>query len=361
VISVAVALCLAAFEDVSRQSAVTLVDEDIRQSVEEALDDAGQNWMELAYALQNADSAERKYVAQMILDMPHIDRLEMTGDILLEHARLARLRRAEDIPDSIFYPYVMVYRISYEPVEAWRSYLLDYFSSATGVAAPTQDKVEAIVSRILGDFEITSWEFFGPMKGPLATLRSRAGTERELAVLVVASLRSFSIPARIARIGPVHNYPDGITWIEYYSSGDWLPIFLVGRGVYDDSYLRTEGISVPAVYTTSAFDRALVTDRYSPCGAIRICVERGAEPVADFESFSVSVLVDGELRPLDELAFGGETSTGEDGCTTLEIGEGSYIVQAGDRVENGDVLVFVRSVDVRAGETVGVEFDLSKK
>ena len=175
---------------------------------------------------------------------------------------------------------------------------------------------------------------------------------------MVAALRSFAIPARIARIAPVSGFPEGMTWVEYYDSGDWHPAFLDADGLDDDSYLQTKRVPVPAVYTTSAFERALVTDRYTSCGEIELCIARDGTPVAGFESFSVNVLVDGKLRPLDELAFGGETSTGDDGCVSLEVGEGSYIVQAGDRVKSGDVLVFLEPVEVAAGDTVRVDFNL---
>ena len=64
------------------------------------------------------------------------------------------------------------------------------------------------------------------------------------------------------------------------------------------------------------------------------------------------------IASMDELAFGGQTSTGEGGCISLEVGEGSYIVQVGDRIKSGDVLVLVEPVEVTAGKTAHLSFNL---
>ena len=101
-----------------------LGDHEYAQGVIDALQDAGTNWGELWNAVKLTEGLTWSYCCWLIINMPHLDRLEMTKDILLEHVRYSHATRSDlpyTAPQELFREYILTYRIGDEPVRPWRS------------------------------------------------------------------------------------------------------------------------------------------------------------------------------------------------------------------------------------------------
>jgi len=346
----ATALCEAEDRDV-----LARVPDDLREEVSSALNDAGRNAPELEEAIGSVEGEERGHVLWLLTRMPHLDRLEMTGEILVEHVRLATARRG-GLPDSLFRPYVLTYRVGREPVEAWRSALARRWDAADGDVLST---VRSINRDVASSVSERDREFFGPTQPPLFTLSAGTGTESEIAVLTTAALRAAGIPARRARVPALGAGKGGASWIEFHDGHEWTPLYpLHPEALGDAGWIeRDHATNVTVVEASAGFETVLVTERYSDTGTLDVAFVSDGRPAGGFGHFSISVLNDGAIVPLDAL----EAAANDSGRFRAELGDGRYIVAAGVRDEDGDPLVRMLNVTLEAGESRGLAFDVTPR
>ena len=104
---------------------LTLVPQEYRSVVADALTMAGKNTREFKMALQNATRQERKGVAFLIANMPRRDLRSLKSGFLLDQVRLAYQVRKDvpwgaQIPEDIFLNDVLPYANFNEPRDNWR-------------------------------------------------------------------------------------------------------------------------------------------------------------------------------------------------------------------------------------------------
>jgi hypothetical protein len=286
----------------------------------DALKDAGQNWPELARAL---DAVPARYpdpqesavalgdLAWLLVNAPHLDRLELTGNIL--HNNLALALNAADKygydPSSDFFRrYVLNYRIDDEPVTDWRQAL-------HGDLGPTYQPgggLELLLLKrqaadALRGFQVRERGFFGPEADPVSLARARAGTKTEEALLLAADLRASGYATRF-----VSDDASGTSWVEVYS-GDphtydaaaWTPVYPQAPDKSGDpsaaAALCGGGLSV--VTAGDAFGHEQVTARYSATGAVDLVFTRGGIAQKGFEGYAITCWHDGTYVPLDDLEY----------------------------------------------------------
>jgi hypothetical protein len=348
------------FDAGSSPDVLLLASEDEREAFASSLEDAGRNWTELADAIGGLDGQEREAAVWLVNGMPHLDRLEMSAATLAAHVTYAFRAASEmpyPVPEDMFRPYILTYRIEEEPVESWRPEFFALF----GQIAERESTVEATAMAV--NFELADRigerdrEFFGPRQSPFQTLRSGRGTKTEIAILACAAMKAIGIPSRQAGVRALGSEPGGASWIEVYDGEAWLPFYPLEPDAFGDrSHVEREHSgNVTAVSTSSAFERVLVTADYTETGTLDLWFVENGEPAAAFEHFAVSVLNRGALVPLDEL----DAIADEDGRFLAELGEGSYVVQAGMRDALGNPYVMMREAAVAPGETTLVAFDVT--
>jgi hypothetical protein len=322
-----------------------------RDALASALDDAGANAPELVAALEALEGERREAALQLIEGMPHLDRLEMKAATLVEHVELA-FEAGAGQPDSLFEPYVLTYRIDQEPVEAWRGPLHKRWSGDT-----PESVARAINAGIAAGIVERDRGFFGPVQPPLFTLSAGSGTETEIAVLATAALRAAGIPARRVRVPAMGEQEGSFSWIEFHDGASWRPMYPLEPGAFGDEGRVERGAqrNVTIVEASSGFGTALVTGRYTPTAVLDLLFLSNGEPAGGFEHFSVSVLNDGALVPLDAL----EAVTDERGRFAATLGDGRYIVAAGVRDAEGDPLVKMLEVDLEPDERREIVLDVS--
>jgi len=340
--------------------ALELAADDARTEFAASLEDAGRNWTELAAAVSSLEGEEREAAVWLINGMPHLDRLEMTSRTLVEHVSFAHRSRDEmpyPVPEEMFRPYILTYRIEEEPVEPWRRELFELFAPIAEREGTVKSTARAINAELAGMVEEREREFFGPRQSPILTLRSGRGTEAEISILACAAMKAVGIPSRQTRIRAFGEEDGGTSWIEVFDGEVWLPLYpLEPEAFGDPAHLeRDHAGNVTAVASRSAFEHVLVTESYTETGTVAISFVSAGEPAGGFEHFAVSVWNEGALVPLDEL----EAVADDEGRFSAVVGEGTYVVQAGVRDGRGNPFVMMRETVIAAGETTFVAFDVT--
>jgi hypothetical protein len=356
------AVCASAqpFASPQDSSLLALAPDSLRPAFDSALVDAGQNWQELAFAVATEQPSRRAELVWLINSMPHLDRLEMTRNVLLEHVEYAHLAMAAfkyRAPDSLFRNYILTYRISDEPVTAWRKLLYDRFAPMVRRTKSPADAARIVNRWVAENIHSMKRGFFGPMKSPELVLSSGSGTSEEIAVLAAAILKSVGVPSRRVIVPWLGGQDYDASWLEVWSDGKWLPCYpLEPAALGDFNWLEREHPdNVTIAVATSAFDQKLVTPNYTAGGQVHVTLTASGIPLPEFGNFAFSVFNAGAWRPLDEL----NTFTDSSGTFDCFLGNGHYLLVAGQRDPRGDPYVVTREFEVEPNQALEMILDLT--
>lgn len=348
------------FDAAADADVVALAPEPDREALAASLEDAGRNWVELSAAIGSLEGEERADCVWLVNGMPHLDRIEMKRDDLIEHVRYAHRARREmpyRMPDDMFRAYILTYRIEEEPLTPWRRELLERFGPVAQeerTAAATAGRINAVLA---GAIEESETDFFGPRKTPTLTLTSGNGSEADISILACAAMKAVGIPSRQASVPALGGEDGDRNWIEVFDGERWLPMYPLEPESFGDfgHVEATHEHNVTVVATRAAFEQTLVTERYTETAVINVTLTQDGAPAAGYDAFSIAVLNRGGLAALDAL----ETAADSSGRFSATVGEGTYVVSAGSRDPAGNPFVMMEEVVLDAGDTVAVAFDVS--
>lgn len=289
-------------------------------------------------ALSIQDPERLRCVEYLFTTIPRLDRLEMTWEALMDHvlgALDSRDNLCPDLPDSIFMPFLLDYRMSEEPVTAYRTPLSVYWTRELGTTGGLPETAEALREAV-SEMSVNPREFLGGVAEPLDVLEARAGTPTELRVLFGSSLRALGIPVRpvLAWFQGEHGREAG--WLEAWFEGSWHPMPLASDSIPSDF----AGLSMAYVG-----NRNTVED-YVPCGTV---VFSPLDSAAGDYGVWLSVEAPGRLIPLDWLEI-----EPADSCR-VELGAGRYLLQITKRLENGTVRLWTRWLYLDPGSEATVD------
>lgn len=333
------------------------------QEIIDALVDAGGNWRSLYESIEYYDGEKKEDCFFLIKIMPHLDKLEMTRETMIEHIDYAWAAKTDfpyTIPDEMFREYILVYRLGQEPVTPYRALIRERFEYLVGETP--SDTARAVNKWISGNIKTQPRGFFGPRPSPVNVLNSGAGTEEDIANLTSAILKTLGVPSRRARVEHFGQQAGGASWVEIYDYV-WMPLYPDSPDDFGD-FNRWEGEyphNITVVSAQSAFHSSQITPSYTGTGVIELNFYRRGQVLPDFEHFGISVYNDGAWEPLDDLGFNLEESrmtTGDDDIFEAVLGDGKYLVQCGVRNYKGDPWVQTRMVDLGANERIQLEFQL---
>jgi hypothetical protein len=343
------------------------VPEPYRNEVAEALRTAGDNGPTILGAITEAPEEDREALAFLVANLPPVDLATVDGAFLLETVRLAReARRAfpwgPGVPDDVYLRYVLPPRVSQEPLERWRGYLLEQL-------APRLDGIGSMEEAAL---EVNRWcgehVGFKPTQrrdqGVFETLASGYGRCEEMMIVHISALRSVAIPARQ-------------TWTPYWATGDnnhaWTEVWVDGEWHYagacepsdrlDDAWFN-DSVKGAALVCSSVFgppadgeDVYREEERYSIVNSVGHYLEPGTL-VASVEArgrparsvpVTISVWNFGALRAI------ARRETDADGAIDIRLGDGTYFVCAGGPSGHDWSLA-----EVEAGSEARVSLDLDR-
>lgn len=339
------------------------VDSDCVAPLAEALSDAGDNAGELIGALEHLSGNLLDDAAFLIIQMPHLDRLEMKSDVLLHHVLYADSSRRAfpwEVPDSLYRGFILSYRLGDEPITDWRAGFWEKMKPRALRAGSVRECAQKVNRWAAEHLIIEEKEFFGPQQSPDQTLATLHGTKAEIAALITALLKTVGIPCRQVTVSALLGQPGDAQWSEIFcaSCGKWLPLYPNHPERFGDySFWEPESLrsNVSYAYALSAFEMLDVTSLYTQTGWLSLRFTRSGEPAATFDGFSINVFQGGRFQPLDELGTAADSA----GNYTCRLGEGRYWVVAGIRDASGSPFVQIRPVAVSPGDTVRLDWDLT--
>ncbi|MBN1435175.1 transglutaminase domain-containing protein [Candidatus Fermentibacterales bacterium] len=291
-----------------------------------------------AEVLELEDPYLLEAVETLFTQIARLDRLEMTEEVLMDHVLGAQHSRGlfyTDLPDSIFLPYLLHYRLDEEPVSAYRTRLSVFWQSRLPAGATLEETCRAVWAWMRENLELYEPEFMGGVAAPGDVIGAGGGTEREWRVLLGASLKALGIAAR-----PVQGCfggPDGglYRWLEVWDGGSWEP-FVTELDSLPGAF---EGLAMAICFT----DEVDLTGEYVPTGTL--VIEGLPDTLPGDWSLGIAVPRSGALEPLD-WSLSDPLAT-----DSAELGVGEYLVQLGLRKQSGAVLLWVGRVELSAGRT----------
>lgn len=269
------------------------------------LKDAGANWPQLVKALEILPEAHYPTMLEFLKRTSHLDRVELTTGMILDHVTFAEKYRAPGTSDETYYDHVLKPVIYLEHIDVWRSALSDHFGDYIGETR--EATVLAINEWIAGNIQrIESKDRLAPFMNPGQVLRSGWATDTEAAILAVGALRSLGIPARKTPHRAMAEYLLDENWVSFDPLSP------------KDSDENKEGEVVA--------DEPEQADAY-----MRLKLTKDGKPATDFKGFAVSDFRGGAWYPLRNVA-----SSVEGDEIVLTVPSGEYLITAGVRNANGD-------------------------
>lgn len=357
-----------------------------RDALLAALTDAGTNWTELAQALDSCPPPEsdvdrfgavgRTYrnMAWLIQTAPHLDRLELTAEILksnMKHAVWAAEYMGYPTDSDFFKRYVLNYRLDDEPVTAWREELVKRYIKYEADTPGDPKEIAALAIAASAGFKIIERGYFGNLADPVSIDNARAGSERELTLLTAAVLRAMGWGVRFTREGR-----SGKSWVEVYTgpsdtydAGAWTPVYPTApeqTGYY--TYARDLcGGEIGVITAGDAFAVEQVTPRYTDVCALMPRIMRNGAEDKEYKHWSIEAWYDGRYVPLDDIAAADDAANPvvglpaehSAGAGMYYVGApGTYLLTAGVRYPGGYVHLVTQQVDVQPGTPVAVELNI---
>ncbi|MBI5359809.1 MAG: tetratricopeptide repeat protein [Planctomycetes bacterium] len=294
---------------------------ELKQKAVDALKDSGGNWRELADAVKYSGADLRDDMLWLITVMRHLDRLEMTKDILIEHVSCAHQARAlakYAISDDVFRNFIVNYALpdAQEPyihVSSWRKSIFDIGRPLIkDTFTDTAKEVNKWVSENLKQYDSMSGRF-AQMPDPLTIYNCGGGDAEDIAIFTTALLRTICVPAKIKA-----------SWVEFYDGANWVPLYPLD----------------PASLGNTQKDEAAKKEYETPGGIKVVLMQNGQNVQPSQSNLSIAEYQDG---------FWAETREYSPGQEWVSLKPGRYLVMAGTRNGNGDAYVFTKQVFVRSG------------
>jgi hypothetical protein len=293
-------------------------------------------WSEM---LGTLEGVELECLEYLFTTIPRLDRLEMTDEMLMDHLMGALEYRDalyDSIPDDVFLPCLLGYRISEEPVTAYRTPLAVYWEARLDSTVYDPDSIARFVASELSSMAVRKPDFMGGIAAPLDVAASGGGTPVELRVLLGSSLRSLGIPVR-----PVMGWFQGphgreAGWLQYWDGAGWASLPLASDSIPAD----LAGLSM------AIGGEEDITSTLVPSGTLRILPadSTGLEVIT-----GILIEAPGWLIALDWLEMDPYSQT------DLTLGEGSYLAQIAERLPNGTVRLWTERVAISAGDITVVD------
>lgn len=154
-------------------------------------------------------SSDREKREKLLRTLSEKDLRDVTEDLLLSHLHFTTPQ--DDLPDEIYFPYVLSPRIAIEPLTPWREELQRLMTEEE--KAKWRKDPLALWSDLFARHDRIPLRFYRNLvHTPAAAFRSNQCTRRSIDLLFVAILRTLGVPARLSA-------QDGVP--EYYLSGIW--------------------------------------------------------------------------------------------------------------------------------------------
>jgi hypothetical protein len=315
---------------------------------------------ELLDSLQQCGEEERLILEFFYSTMPAADIGDYDFSLYKSFADfglslLRDIQWCKEIPEDIFFNYVLHYRINNEKLEDCRP----YFYEALRERIQGKGMKEAALEVNIWCAEHVAYQATDQRTAsPLAVLKSSYGRCGEESTLTVTAMRSVGIPARQVYTPRWAHCDDNHAWVEVWCHGEWYylgacePQPVLNRGWFNNASARAMLVDAKAFLPVAGEEnmgqkgQTLIlnqTARYADARKFTVCLREPAPVVGALVHFEM--LNGSELFPLASVV------TDEEGCAGLTLGFGSIHVHA---VKEGRFVEAV--VDTGAQDSLWLDF-----
>ncbi len=201
--------------------AVNLLPETYRPAAVRQLAIAEDNQPQLIEAIRRLKPEHRAAIGFLIEHMPEHDLKALTADFLVENVELAYQARAEvswgkDLPDELFFEYVLPYANVNERRDNWRRQFYEQF---IGVAKECKTPGEAMVR-----LNAEAFKFYGvsyhptkrpkPDQSPFETIEAKYASCTGLSIMLIDICRAVCVPARFVGTPSWTQTRGNHSWVE---------------------------------------------------------------------------------------------------------------------------------------------------
>jgi len=194
--------------------------------LDKALRIAGDNRSELKKAIKKVPNDQLQGMKWLITHMPDEDLKELSAEFLLSNCELAYNVRnhtpwGSEVPDELFFAYVLPYANLNERVEDWR---LDFYNKFYPMVKDKRSSYEAVallnhsIFKELGVIYSTARPKAD--QSPYESIDAGMASCTGLSILLIDACRSVGIPARFVGTPSWHNNSGNHSWVEIWD-GEW--------------------------------------------------------------------------------------------------------------------------------------------
>ncbi|KQC13392.1 MAG: hypothetical protein APR63_00695 [Desulfuromonas sp. SDB] len=320
-----------------------------QSDLDDILSRAGTNSSNLIEIVNSADSIQTERILWLLYNLPDLDLLEIDSSIICDNDYYSNLVRKYQFTDSIFLNYIYYLKIDQEPLSNYKPVIYKYFDPVYPDQDDGQKDFVKFINKWLTDsVSDAPVEFYGPVRSVDQIFRQRTATEREKIILYSAIMKTFGIPCRYVYIPVSTKGLVNFRWIEVYLDENWIPVYLNQPDFTGNFFYPQDTVGVSIVVALNPNGYELITEKYTVASTVNFRLTNG---FPHYQDFSVNLLAEGMLRPLDELQTGLD-STGEYSCT---LGEGKYFLVLGNRNDQGSTNVKISSFTVHQSQKILIE------
>ncbi len=214
-----------------------------RDAVLQALEKSGNNRTELEKFLQSRPDEQIEAAAFLTAYMPERDLKSLSAQFLSEQTDFAFKAREEaawgkEVPDSLFYNYVLPYANIHERRDSWRKNFYEKFLPLVkNVKSPGEAAV--ILNNKIWDIIGVRYSTKRPKadQSPYESMEAGLASCTGLSILLVDACRAVGIPARFVGVPLWYDNSGNHSWVEIWDNG-WHFIGAGERGPLDETWFK---------------------------------------------------------------------------------------------------------------------------
>jgi len=186
---------------------------------------AGKNKNQIKKALRKVPKVHRAGMEWLIKHMPEEDLKIVTSDFLLENCELAYKAWKEaswgrEIPEDVFFEYVLPFANLNEKRESWRK---DFYYRFSGIMRNSASSYQAAASLNNKMFEMVGVKYSTKRskadQAPYESMETGLASCTGLSILLIDACRSIGVPARFVGTPMWYNNSGNHSWVEIWDNG----------------------------------------------------------------------------------------------------------------------------------------------
>ncbi|MBD0401212.1 transglutaminase family protein [Flammeovirga sp. EKP202] len=225
------------------------IDTQYHTLLENAINKAGDNKVEIEKAISDASKEQKNGMAYLISYMPERDLKSLSAAYLINNVELAYKAKAEfpwaqNLPDSIFYNDVLPYALMNERRDDWRQDFYNRFAPIVKDCKTINEAIKVVNDTIIDVVKVKySTEREKPDQSPYESIDQGLASCSGLSVLLADAFRAVGIPARLAGTPNWTLKQGNHNWNEVWVNGRWYFTEYYPSGLDQGWFLADAGVA----------------------------------------------------------------------------------------------------------------------